>query len=60
MILPNVEYRISSKNSRGQLLFFFTQKGGDYSREGEYLRGVIISNIAHWKLCPKYFVLLSH
>ena len=22
--------------------------GGDYSRE------VIISNIAHWKLCPKY------
>ena len=28
--------------------------GDDYSREA------IISNIAHWKSCPKYFVLLSH
>ena len=28
--------------------------GGDYSGEA------IISNIAHWKSCRKYFVLLSH
>ena len=25
-----------------------------------YSREAIISNIAHWKSCPKYFVLLSH
>ena len=28
--------------------------GGDYSSKA------IISNIAHWKSCPKYFVLCSH
>ena len=28
--------------------------GGDYLREGDYSREVIISNIAHRKLCPKY------
>ena len=37
---------------------FFAHKGGDYSREGYCLRGAIISNIAHWKSCPNYFVLL--
>ena len=42
---------------------FFAQKRGDYSRdgdfstEGDYSRKAIISNIAHWKSCPKYFVL---
>ena len=34
--------------------------GGDYSMEGDYSREEIISNIVHWKSCPKYFVLLSH
>ena len=29
--------------------------GGDY-----YSREAIILNIAHWKLCPKCFVLFSH
>ena len=29
--------------------------GGDYSRDD-----AIISNIAHWKSYPKYFVLFSH
>ena len=28
--------------------------GCDYLREGDYSREVIISNIAHWKLCLKY------
>ena len=38
----------------GDYFFFFAQKGGDYSREGDYSRGAIISNIAHWKSCLKY------
>ena len=37
---------------------FFAHKGDDYSREGYYLREAVISNIAHWKSCPNYFVLL--
>ena len=43
-------YRISSNNSRGRLF------------EGRrlYEGSEIISNIAHWKSCPKYFVLFSH
>ena len=36
--------------------YFFTQKGGNYLREGDYSRKAIISNIAHRKLCPKYFI----
>ena len=42
--------------------FFFVQKEGDYLREGNnyYSREAIISNIVHWKLCPKYFVIFSH
>ena len=31
----------------------FASKGSDY------FNFVIISNIAHWKWCPKYFILLS-
>ena len=38
----------------GEIISFFAPKGGDYSREA------IISNIVHWKLCPKYFVLFSY
>ena len=34
--------------------------GGDYLEEGDYSREAIISNIAHWKLCLKYYVSLSH
>ena len=41
------------------IIIIFAQKGGDYSREGNYLREAIYPNIAPWKLCPKYFVLLS-
>ena len=35
-------------------IFFFASKGSDHLREA------IISNIAHWKSYPKYFVLLSN
>ena len=35
----------------GAIISFFAPKGGDYSREA------IISDIVHWKSCPKYFVL---
>ena len=48
------QYCISLNN-----ISFFAQKGGNYSREGDYLREAIISNIAHWKSCPKCFVLFS-
>ena len=63
LTIPN--YRISSNNSRGQepqwllsgaIISFFAHKGGDYSREGDYLREAIISNVAYWKSSPKYFV----
>ena len=54
------QYRTSLNNSLGQFISFFAQKGGNYSREGDYLREKIISNIAHWKSCPKYFVLFFH
>ena len=40
-------FNYSSNNSRGDYFFFSHQKGA------------IISNIAHWKSCPKYFVLLK-
>ena len=42
------QYRISLNNSRWQFISFFAQKGGQLSREGDYLReAMIISNIAH-------------
>ena len=34
------------------IISFFTQKRGDYSREA------IISNIAHWKSCPKFIIYI--
>ena len=43
----------------GTIFFFSATKGGDYSRQDDYLKEAIISNIAHWKSCHKYFVLLS-
>ena len=50
------KYRTSPNNSRGDdmIISLFASKRGDYSREA------VISNIAHLKSCPKYFVLLSH
>ena len=48
-------YRISSNNSRGRL-FLFSQQERAIIRTSK----AIIWNIAHWKSCPKYFVLLSH
>ena len=38
----------------GVIISFFASKVGYYSREA------FISNVAHWKSYPKYFVLLSH
>ena len=40
-------------------MFFFTHKGTNYSREGDYEREAIIPTIGHWKSCHKYFVLSS-
>ena len=36
----------------------FTPKEGYYSREGDYSRGAIISNISQRRSCPIYFILL--
>ena len=53
-------YRFSSNISRGNYFFFRKKRGRDYSsREGDYSMEAIISNIAHWKSYPKYFVLFS-
>ena len=39
------------------IIFFLTKGGGgDYLREGDYSREVIILKNAHWKSCPKYIV----
>ena len=44
----------------GNYFFFRIKKGRDYSSgEGDYSREAIISNVAHGKSCPKYFVLFS-
>ena len=45
------KYRISSNSSQA-IISIFAPKGGDYSKEA------IITNISHWRSCPKYFVLL--
>ena len=37
--------------------------GDDYffpTKRSRLFEGAIISNIAHWRSCPKYFVLLFH
>ena len=38
--------------------------GDDYyfltTKRSRLFEGAIISNIAHWRSCPKYFVLLLH
>ena len=57
------QYRISSNNSWGQL-FLFSHNKGAIIRGKAIIRGrrlhQCISNIAHWKSCPKYFVLFFH
>ena len=51
MYVMKKRYGISSNNSRGRLFLFSHKKEA-------IIRGkAIISNIAHWKSCPKYFVL---
>ena len=40
----------------GGIISLFAQKGGNFSREGDFLREAIISNIAPWKS----FVLLNY
>ena len=56
-------YRISSNNSWGRL-FLFSHKNRAIIRGKAIIWGRLlcqcISNIAHWKSCPKYFVLFSH
>ena len=56
-------YRVSSNNSWGRLFLFSHKKGaiiwGKAIIWGRWLCQCI-SNIAHWKSCPKYFVLFSH
>ena len=34
----NWNYRISPSNIAGAIISFFAQKGGDYSREGDYFQ----------------------
>ena len=51
---------VLSRTIAGRDYFSFAPKEGDYSMEGDYSREAIISNIVHWKSCPKYFVLLFH
>ena len=38
--------------------FYFSTKRGDYSREGDFSREAIVSNISHRRWRSKYFVLL--
>ena len=38
--------------------FLFRTKRGRLFEEGDCLREALFSNIAHWKSCPKYFVLV--
>ena len=43
----------------GGKYFLFRTKRGRLFEEGDCLREALFSNIAHWKSCPKYFVLFS-
>ena len=39
----NGSYCISSNNSQGHFFFFFTPKGGNYSREGNYFKIILFT-----------------
>ena len=57
------QYRVSSNNSWGQLFLFSHKKGAIIRGKAIIWARQLcqcISNIAHWKSCPKYFVLFSH
>ena len=43
--------------TRSDYFYFSPQTWGDYSREGDYFREAVISNISHWKSGPKYISL---
>ena len=61
-IVPQSPLRRKERPSRiiaGAITFFSPKGPGDYSREGNFSREAIISNIAHWKSFSKYFVLFS-
>ena len=47
-------YRISSNIIAGGDYFYFR------TLRGRLFEGAIVSHIAHWESCPKYFVLYSH
>ena len=54
----------------GDFYFYFCSKGGDYSKESNYLTEPFFQNLIHehellkymncWKLWTDYFALLSH
>ena len=61
-IVPQSPLRWKERSSRiiaGAITFFSPKGPGDYSRDGNFSREAIISNIAHWKSFSKYFVLFS-
>ena len=61
-IVPQAPLRWKERSSRiiAGVITFFSPKGpGDYSRDGNFSKEAIISNIAHWKSFSKYFVLFS-
>ena len=57
---PLYEYAVFSKTIARTIIIFLTPKGGDYLREGDYSRGVIISNFAHWKSWDRALNLLFY
>ena len=57
---PTFLYAVFPRVITGGDYWLFASKESDYSLEGNYSKAVIISNISHWKFCPKYFVVFSH
>ena len=46
--------------AEGNIILFSNQKGAVIQGKVHSSREAILSNIAHWKSCPIYFVLLFH
>jgi len=59
---PNLYAELSNNNIDTVITRIIA--GGDYyflsTKRSQLFEGAIISNIAHWRSCPKYFVLLFH
>ena len=56
-------YTEFSNNNIDTVFPQITAGGDDYcfpTKRSRLFEGPIISNIAHWRSCPKYFVLLFH